>query len=499
MLASGPNQQSIGIWAISIVGGESRKLRDDAWLATPSPDGAQIAYISPDYRELWVMNAYGSEARKLQTLQGATFLQVAWGPDGKRLAYLKNYSLRAERVIESCDLAGGQVNTLWADQRIKNFTWTPQGRVIATLTDENGNGSGPSRSDLWEERVRGGRAAGAPVRLTNFAGFTSLSLSVTADGKRLALIRSYDQSDVYVGALSAKASRLEDARRLTLDDRVDWPGGWSRDSRSVLFYSDRQGTLDIFRQRFDDQTAEPLSVGLEEKRQPQVSPDGSSILYLAWPGTRTGSRPAAGRILRIPISGGPGQAVLEIAGYPGSAQEPRDVGAHVLTTTGYPDFRCPAAGSCVLGESQSGKIAFTAFDAGNGRKSAGSAIDVSSPSFWDLSPDGSKIAFGETGRNDRIRIVPVGGGTASQVPVKGLREIASVGWSADGASLFVTGTALEGGTVLRHISLDGQSQVLYKTDAWLERPLASPDGHYLAFGLATSSNNVWTIENFESR
>jgi hypothetical protein len=45
--------------------------------------------------------------------------------------------------------------------------------------------------------------------------------------------------------------------------------------------------------------------------------------------------------------------------------------------------------------------------------------------------------------------------------------------------------------------MDGQTQLLYKSDAWLERPLASPDGTHLAFGLASSSNNVWTVENLK--
>jgi hypothetical protein len=124
-------------------------------------------------------------------------------------------------------------------------------------------------------------------------------------------------------------------------------------------------------------------------------------------------------------------------------------------------------------------------------------VEAQGPLAWDLSPDGSKIALGDFGRGDRIRILVVNGGAVREVPVKGFRTIASVGWTADGGSLFMTGTMPEGGSVIRHISFDGESQILYKAAAWLERPIPSPDGAHLAFGQATSNNNVWTIENFK--
>jgi hypothetical protein len=170
----------------------------------------------------------------------------------------------------------------------------------------------------------------------------------------------------------------------------------------------------------------------------------------------------------------------------------------VLTTAGQPDFRCPRLqeSPCVLSEGDSNKITFSTFDAGQAKKREAFSVEVNGLAFWDISPDGSKIALGELGRNDRIRVLPVSGGGSHDVSIKGFRLIASVGWSADGTSLFLTGTAPEGGSIIRHFSLDGRSQLLYKADAWLERPMQSPNGRYLLFGQATSSNNVWRIENF---
>jgi dipeptidyl aminopeptidase/acylaminoacyl peptidase len=501
LLASGPGgpDLSLGIWTISILGGAARRIRDNAWLATPSPDGSLIAFISPDYREIWVMKASGEEAHKIASMESsATFSQVAWAPDGQRLAYLKSYSLESRNVIESCDLRGQDVRLIWSDSRLKNFCWTRRGQIIGALTDA-GIGGGPAHSDLWEVHVGSRGAPGQPSRLTDFAGFTALSLSATADGNHLALIRNYDQSDVYVGELDAGAAHLAAPRRLTLDDRIDWPGGWTRDSNAVLFYSDRQGSLDLFRQKLDGRAAELMLSSPEEKRQPQLTPDGSSIVYLEWPKGVNGATPSSGRVMRVPLTGGPPQLILQVSGYPGSAQTPRGDNMRVLTTNGHPDLRCSrtAGGSCVVTEGDSNRVTFYRFDPIRAGKNEISSVDAHGSSFWDLSGDGSKIAFGDVGRGDHVRILPVNGGAPRDVPVNGVRVIASIGWAADGESLFLTGTAPEGGSILRHVLMDGQSQLLYKSDAWLERPLASPDGAHLAFGLASSSNNVWTVENLK--
>ncbi len=499
MLASGPGgpDQSLGIWTISVVGGQFRKIRDDAWLATPSPNGSQVAFISADYREIWTVKANGEDARKLVGVEnGATFLQVYWSPDGQRLAYLKAFSREPKRVIESCDLNGGQNSVIWSSEQLKNFCWTARNRIVATLGVPGATGS--SRSDLWTVDLKGIRPAGAPRRCAQFGGVLALSLSATADGRQLALIRNYDQSDVYVAELEANGTRLKAPQRLTLDDRIDWPGGWARDAKAILFFSDRSGTLDIFRQKPDDRSPDLLMASPEEKRQPQMTPDGSWIVYLAWPKTSAGARPGGGKVMRLPLAGGPPEFVLDVNGYPGSAQTPREIGTRVLTTAGHPDIRCARlpGSSCVLSETETGKVIFSAFDVMTGGKRQLMSVEAEASSFWDLSPDGSTIALGETGRNGRIRILPLAGGAAREIPIRDFRAIASVGWSYNGSSLFVTGSAPEGGSVIRHVLMDGRSQLLYRADAWLERPLASPDGRYLAFGQATSSNNVWMIENF---
>jgi len=66
---------------------------------------------------------------------------------------------------------------------------------------------------------------------------------------------------------------------LTLDERNDWPASWTIDSRAVLFWPDRNGPNQVFKQSINQEVAETVIAGPEEDWM--LSPDGMSIFYLA--------------------------------------------------------------------------------------------------------------------------------------------------------------------------------------------------------------------------
>jgi len=45
------------------------------------------------------------------------------------------------------------------------------------------------------------------------------------------------------------------------------------------------------------------------------------------------------------------------------------------------------------------------------------------------------------------------------------------------------------------VPLDGETRLLYKGGYYVENPVPSPDGRYLAFGEVTLESNAWVIEN----
>ena len=149
--------------------------------------------------------------------------------------------------IEVFDAATGRGETILSDFRLGTaIAWPESGRLIYALQEAPPN---DENFNLWWAHLdsRTGRPSGSATRITNdqtpIAG-----ISVTSDGKRIALLRREFQTDVYLAELLAQGKQLSPLRRFTLDDRNDWPSAWTPDSKAVLFVSNRDGPNHIFRQ-----------------------------------------------------------------------------------------------------------------------------------------------------------------------------------------------------------------------------------------------------------
>jgi Tol biopolymer transport system component len=250
--------------------GVYRKLRDDVFGAAVSPDSSHIAFLNGARNEIWLMGPNAENPRRILAVQNDVwYSQVEWSSDARRIAYMKHRRRGSEALLEILDLASGQPTVVLSDRRLGSFCWGRDGRILYTLAESPPN---ETSSNLWEIQPPSGagRSPGSPRRLTNWAGFNLFYLSLSADGKRLAFVRGREQSDVYVGELESDGARLKIPRRFTLDDRIDWPGGWSRDSKAILFFSDRNGNLDILRQGINDRIAEALVATQEEERRPSL-------------------------------------------------------------------------------------------------------------------------------------------------------------------------------------------------------------------------------------
>lgn len=477
-MGPGESGETTGIWAISILGAPPRKLREDAGRAAVSPDGNHVAFIAAKSEsEVWVMGANGEQPRRL--LQGASgdrFLQLQWSPDGQRIAYMKSHTDGDKPTIsiETVPLAGGLSAKLLSDSGLRSFCWTADGRLVYSLQEPPPN---DKDTNLWELRVEGsGEPQGRPARITSWAGLSLLDLSATADGKRLVFVNSGLQTDIYVGELEARG-RLETPRRLTLAERNDVPAAWMPDGQTLLFHSDRNGNWDVFKQRLHERNAVDFIVATGDQSEPGLSPDGAWVLY--WQHLQSASGPM--HLERVPVSGGAPEAVLE-------ASQPAE-------------FRCASARRrCLLSEldKQNRELVFTAFDPVRGRMSEmlRLAADPGSSPAWDLSPDGNSIAVVDLDeREHQVRLIELETGSGRMITAGKAMRLSGVNWSGDGDALFLTGSSVRG-TALLKVPLNGNVTVLWTATATLARPLASPNGKYLAFTTASHNSNAWMIENF---
>jgi eukaryotic-like serine/threonine-protein kinase len=445
------------------------------------------------YHEIWLIGSNGEDPRRLvPTDQTTGYDMVSWAPGGRRIAYMKfRLSNNAFTCgLEDRDLQGGAPVEVLTDpnlcQNPQGFWWAPDGRLIYSLAEPSPN---QNDSNLWAISVDAatGRPKSSPVKLTNWAGFSFANPAGTADGKKLAFLRMSYESDVYVGELEAGGKKLTPPRRLTLDERNDWPTAWTADSKAVVFWSDRNGRNQVFKQDINQESAQTIAAGPDDYWLPRVSPDGAWILYEASPALSTMSGfPTAQKthVARVSIGGGTPQEITEIA--PNAS-----------------NISCAHLPSqlCVMDEPSADmkKLVFSALDPMKGKGQTLLTVDMQPSGLynWMLSPDGTQIVFMDFNPLEgRIQLLSLQGKPERDIVVKGWAGFNAVDWAADSKSFFVSSQAPTSATLL-HVDLEGHATPLWQQQgAWKTWAIASPNGRYLAILGMTSSSNVWMIDNY---
>lgn len=456
----GEHGEKSGIWIINLLAATPRQILGNAEGAVPSPDGTLIAFRSSNRPEIAVIDSDGENLRAIATAGiNENFGQLQWSPDGKQVGAIVRRIGDPEGSIEAFDLNGGR-KEIARVPRPRSFVWLGDGRMIVSSVEADGSSS-PVLHDIDAH----GRQATIPIG----AGNTVAQISATSDGKRLVLVRESEQSDAYVGTVGK--SGVSEVQRLTLNDRDDIPTGWLRDSRSILFSSNRNGTLDIFRQALDSPTAEQLASGPDQQFGAEVTPDGKNILYWS-----TSENVGEMRLMSMPNAGGPADLLLEA---------PQGSSFHCAT----------AAATCLLATLKNSTLELSSFDGHSAHLTPVRTVPVkfdTAAALWAVAPDASRLAWADSAG---LNVIELSSGQTSTVAASEFSgRLAGVASGGNATSWLVTANSTRSNQVL--LVSGSAVRQLYASQRPLSSPALSPDGKHLLFGVTSASSNAWLFENF---
>ncbi|HNS49762.1 MAG TPA: hypothetical protein PKO09_01100 [Anaerolineae bacterium] len=208
---------SADIWVADREGREAVNLTRDsskdncpAW----SPDGQWIAFASvrdSPYWELYVMQADGSELRRLTWWEGASDLWPSWSPDGRRLAFASKRDGNWEIYSAAAD--GTDLIRLTYDPADDQHpSWSPDGRWIGFDSLRGGY------ADVYVVPAEGGDVR----NVSRLSSASDLGPTWSPDGSRIAFCSDRNGDwDIFSAALDGSA-----LVQLTTADTVDQLPAW---------------------------------------------------------------------------------------------------------------------------------------------------------------------------------------------------------------------------------------------------------------------------------
>src|SRR5215217_146550 len=305
------------IFRVSAAGGTPLEVSRERFLSefqsAPSPDGRAIALMAKgmsntqwwrnghshiDETELWLKPL--AEAAPYQQLlpAGAKNAFPMWRPDGGALYYMSDAS--GTENIWRLTLGGKPEQvTRFTDGRV---LWPTIGYDGKTIVFERG-------FSIWSLDTATGKTVQTPITLRGAPASTSErrlneskfdSLAVSPDGKKLALVV---RGEIF--AVSAKDGGA--AQRITRTPGVERDVAWSKDSRKLIYVSERDLAANLYEYDFASDSERALTTGTGRNTTPVVSPDGKAIAYIR-----------GGKELRVITLGADGRPTRDAALYSGA-------------------------------------------------------------------------------------------------------------------------------------------------------------------------------------
>ena len=205
------------------------------------------------------------------TTDGLRKEDLAWSPDGKRLA-CSYYHEPGRIAIALLDPTGGaNPRLLTKDPVERSPAWSPDGThlVFVHVTQSGTDGE----LDIHQMDLEGNDRKPLMATKGAFENFPSLS----PDGKRLLYTTTRDKTqEIYVADADGG-----NPKRLTSDSTLKQYPGWSPDGKQIVFNANRDGNFDIYVMDADGTHVRRLTDDPAMDVCPRFSPNGKHIAWVS--------------------------------------------------------------------------------------------------------------------------------------------------------------------------------------------------------------------------
>ena len=448
-----------------------------------SPNGDEIAYVAPyppaGNGGILIRSLRTGAVRQLTAPQPRRDRSVAWSPDGKQVAFSREFGGQVRELFVVAAEGGEARQVTFDKQTMGGFAWTPDSREL--VFDSNRK----SGTNLWRIGVAGGTPEPV-VHTASHPAFPAISLR----GNRLVYSDFFVDSNIWryelpdpasganalvmPGAVIPNAVKpnagLQPSKCLICSTVEDYSPRFSPDGRRIAFVARRAGSDEPWTANADGSKPGKLTSLGAHTGSPRWSPDGH---WIAFDSTAEGSA----RVYVIGAAGGtprrlttePSKEIVPSWSYDGQRlyfASDRGAQSHI--------WKVPFAGGPVRQVTQG--------DGGEAMESA----------------DGKRLYYFRRQREDGLWSVPSRGGLEEPVPeLSGLRHTRA--WTVRPEGIYFYQVA-EGKPQIRFLDFATRNITTVLTRERLTPGLGldmSPDGRTLLYGQVDHrTDELMMIENF---
>ncbi len=277
------------IYRIPVVGGEPRKLIDNAFDGDWSPDGKQIAFIrnrgerNDRTATLCLTATNGGPTREIASSKTEELVSPRWSPRGTEIVVTRSPRGTTAGSLLVIDLVSGDKRVLTREQPhglLSGAAWVAGGDALVyaeldalASTGLPGRGRG---SAIVLQEVASGRAR-VLLRNPHSAADT---VDVIGNG-RIVFSEDFTRQSLREVALDGSVRE----RWLSRGMSVDRQPSYARGGKSVVFTSDRAGSLDIWELMLDSGSLRRITDHEGIDWDPYPSADGKTLF---WSSDRSG-------------------------------------------------------------------------------------------------------------------------------------------------------------------------------------------------------------------